>query len=1075
VSPRRSIPSKRRATGCSRNFRADDCFERVDVMGDKLNKLLFDKPDHALIRIVNDALSADRRGQFARRIYFPYLHPHGIKEMTETRGLRAAYAVAQLLSSLEVGGVDDRIEALRSLRHEVIDTAEGPLAKNTARVLLQIMKDLVRAHGDYRQQLELAHDFRRTASGKPRIVRQQLRHYHLLEMPEEWNQIAFDDHVHDANTKGRKSSTHLIMDAWIKGIRRLRVIHYNYIEPRFAAELLEAARILEIDIRIGIEFSSRYRNKYAQLIWVPRGFTDAQSFLCFLAEPPVIKLMEAGRSASLHQQQYVMDLLSKFNDVHRPALNRQLGVDLAPIKPDEFLAFVGIGQKSKLHLAKFIHTELLNALQKRLAQMSSELARADAARRDQITQWVQQTNAMDLELLVDGYLEPENNPEIQNPDIPAEGSDVPELLQLSPCELLSRLAQLHSGYRVTLNLTNLRVEEVLELVYDCQGMITRLEIFNLKDYAAGKTAHIADISTLMQAINEGSAIHLKQVIREIIDRLNHDAAGKRQVLVDKLTAILHDIDTLKSFYSGRSLKARIGSDSTGRSSRVHGMGLVIRETLPKRARRAIERDRQQDVREIIPIQMIANKVMRFISKKRRMPSRQIRYWLTAMLSSNGWLGMTCRQAWEVDPAATRMADPGNIVTLGGAQKTIDNHLKLNPPKAAARRSRLRWRYMNSHLQNAIKVIIGFIPAFLTFALTKDWWLLAYCGAFIWFGITGLRNIVQSVLGGGGIKRSPLLHWNDYISWTRITDSLLFTGFSVPLLDYFVKTLILDRLFGINTGTQPELLYTFMALANGIYLSSHNILRGLPRGAVYGNFFRSVLSIPIAIGFNMVIGSILAAAGVAAVTAVLQNWAAIISKAASDVVAGIIEGLADRHKNIQARLREYTTKFAQLFDIYAQLELLYPEVQTFKILDYSADPGYRVSPEARDLEKIIMVHALDLLYFWMYQPRSRMALRQFLVTLTEDERHILVSSQFTLQRHREISQLFIDGILGYNFQRPLSFYLSRYEGYLEEVKRLIFNAQPTDSAETSEAGLRNDTFGPAPVKDTCQTPARRVAN
>jgi len=267
----------------------------------------------------------------------------------------------------------------------------------------------------------------------------------------------------------------------------------------------------------------------------------------------------------------------------------------------------------------------------------------------------------------------------------------------------------------------------------------------------------------------------------------------------------------------------------------------------------------------------------------------------------------------------------------------------------------------------------------------------------------------------------------------------------------------------------------MALANGIYLSSHNILRGLPRGAVYGNFFRSVLSIPIAIGFNMVIGSILAAAGVAAVTAVLQNWAAIISKAASDVVAGIIEGLADRHKNIQARLREYTTKFAQLFDIYAQLELLYPEVQTFKILDYSADPGYRVSAEARDLEKIIMVHALDLLYFWMYQPRARMALRQFLVTLTEDERHILVSSQFTLQRHREISQLFIDGILGYNFQRPLSFYLSRYEGYLEEVKRLIFDAQPTDSVETSQAGLRNDTFGPAPVKDTCQTAARRVAN
>jgi hypothetical protein len=168
-------------------------------------------------------------------------------------------------------------------------------------------------------------------------------------MPEEWNQVTFDDHVHDANTKGRKSSTHLIMDAWIKGIGQLSVIYYNYIEPRFAAELLEASRILDIDIRLGIEFAGRYRNKYAQLIWIPRGFTDAQSFLCFLAEPAVIKLMEEGRRASLYKQQHVMDLLSKFNDVHLQTINKELRVDIKPIQPDEFLKFVGIGQKSKLY------------------------------------------------------------------------------------------------------------------------------------------------------------------------------------------------------------------------------------------------------------------------------------------------------------------------------------------------------------------------------------------------------------------------------------------------------------------------------------------------------------------------------------------------------------------------------------------------------------------------------------------------------------------------------------------------------------------------------------------------------
>jgi hypothetical protein len=197
---------------------------------------------------------------------------------------------------------------------------------------------------------------------------------------------------------------------------------------------------------------------------------------------------------------------------------------------------------------------------------------------------------------------------------------------------------------------------------------------------------------------------------------------------------------------------------------------------------------------------------------------------------------------------------------------------------------------------------------------------------------------------------------------QVTDSLLFTGFSVSLLDYLVKTVTLDRVFGITAGSQPVLLYTFMALANGLYLSSHNILRGLPKGAVYGNFFRSILSIPLAIGFNLVIGSILGATGTAEVSLVLQKWATIISKAASDVVAAVIEGLADRHTNIQARLRDYSVKFSQLFDIYAQLELLYPDVQTFKVLHYSTNPNCRTNAEGRDLEKIIMIHSLDLLYF-----------------------------------------------------------------------------------------------------------------
>ena len=1010
---------------------------------EKISRIMFDRRDHDLIRIVNSVLGGGGDDAHTRRLYYPYFHARGIKELAESKGLRIAYAVIHLLSSLEVGEEHERIKALRALRKEVIDTAEGPLPKNTARVLMQIMKEVVRAHGNYNRQLALAHDFRTTASGKPRLVRSQLRRFHLLEMPEQWNQIAFDDHVHDANTKGRKSSTHLIMDAWIKGIRRLRVIHYHFIEPRFAAELLEAAAILEIDVRIGIEYYARYRRKYVQLIWVPRGFSDAQAFLCFLAEPQVVRMMDAGRQAARYQQRYVMQLLQRFNEVHRPEICRELGIDIAPVEEKKFLAFVGIGQKSKLHLAKYIHDCILSALEHRVAALRREMTTATEQRRREITQWVQTMNGMDLEAMLDGYLKRDKNPQIAYPDVPGEGDDVPELLRAAPQEILNRLMLLSSGYRVTLNLSNVQVHEVLELLYDCQGAITRLEIFNLKDQAAGKTAHIPEISRLQQVINQGNVIKLKRLIRDILDRCATSQNVDSQQF-EKLKSILYDIDTLNSFYIKKPLKARIGSDSTGRSPKVHGMGLVVKDTLPRKVQRLIEHDVNANLREIIPIVITAYRSVLYIPRKESRPFNRGLVRLADRFEFLSRLGYARQKGWQVQANATHMQTPGNVVTLGGVQKIIDNGLQLAPPYSRTGWKWPRWCYLNSHLKNSLKVLIGFIPAFATFALTKDWWVLAYLGAFIWFGITGFRNILQAVLGGGGLRRSPLLNWNDLISWTRITDSLLYTGFSVPLLDYLVKTVILDRGFGITTTTHPMLLYAFIALANGIYLSSHNAFRGLAKAAIYGNFFRSILSIPIAIALNAGVASLLTLSGVTATAPILQKWAAVISKGASDIVAGIIEGLADRYDNIHLRLRSLKSKFRELLDIYAQLELCYPDVESGRVLEYAHRDQARACAEARDLEKIIMIHALDLLYFWMYQPRARGALTQFLATLSEDERHILVSSQFILLRHREVSQLFIDGILGKNFPKPLSFYLSRHEEYLEAIKRLVWRQEAESS-------------------------------
>lgn len=1026
-------------------------------MNPRFAKILFDRKDHELIKLVQEVLSREASRKNFKDLLNPYLNPHGIKEMAASQGFRIAYAMANLLHSLEIGKADDRLNALRALHDEVMNITHSSLRRNTARVLLQIVKELVRVRGNYERQLELAHDFRAATSGKPRLIRSELRRYHLLEMPEEWNQIAFDDHVHDANTKGRKTPTHLIMDAWIKGIRRLTVIYYNFVPTEAASELLFAGEIMGITIRIGVSMGAQFRGRNIRFIWVPRGFSDAGDFLSFLAEPSICAFMDEGRRVSEYQKSHVIAVLNEFNRTHRRAISEAFGIELPRLEPADFLAFVGGGQASILHLAEFIHTHLLPLMETRLSELRNRYIEASTEERKQMEELAVRMRELDSEAIVEQYLRPVHNPSLPDPNRGADvasyptgertpdrlpvmtplhppTADLPPLLRLTPHELMLTLDQLHTGYRICLNLSDLGVEDVLEMLYDCKGMITHLEIFNLKDHVAGKTTHYREISELQMALNRGNVVMLKKQIRGMIQRLADSELLDRKDRIAKLTEILCNIPVLQSHYRIVPLKANIGSDSTGRSRHQYGMGLIIRETLTPRAQRAI-RQTMFPINFILPVRMTAYPRITYLPRSTSEVMKKRFRWLR-LAPGLRRLGEQRVQDWEVQENGTRLETPGNILPLGGLHEEAGNELYLVEKKAQAEQGNT-WKYLNSGVKNTIKVLIGFIPAFLTFALTKEWWFLAYCGAFIWFGITGLRNILQSVLGGGGFRRSPLLRWNDYVSWGRLTDSLLFTGFSVPLLDYIVKSVILDRMFGITTTTNPLMLYAIMALANGLYLFSHNTFRGLPKGAIWGSFFRTILSIPLAIAFNAAIGGILFEAGVPSINEILQKWAAVISKAASDCVAGVIEGLADRYENLRLREWDYTAKIGQLFDTYARLEVLFPEKDVMEMLESPKQFIRTIGAGAQDLERIIIINALDLLYFWMYQPHARSVLTARIRTMSDEERQIFVRSQCILQREREISQLFLDGIIGRNFSRGLAFYLERYREYLEGLRQMVF--------------------------------------
>jgi hypothetical protein len=212
-------------------------------------------------------------------------------------------------------------------------------------------------------------------------------------------------------------------------------------------------------------------------------------------------------------------------------------------------------------------------------------------------------------------------------------------------------------------------------------------------------------------------------------------------------------------------------------------------------------------------------------------------------------------------------------------------------------------------------------------------------------------------------------------------------------------------------------------------------QGLPKGAAYGNLFRSILSIPVALLFNWAAAGVLTAFQVPEVESILQRWAAVISKGASDLVAGVIEGLADRYQNIRTRIRDYRTKIDQLFETYARVELLLPETNTLEILKSPDKLSTAKSGEIRDLAKIIIIFSLDLLYFWMYQPRAESALKLIMKSLTREERRIVLESQRILEQEKKISLLIVNGMLGKDFSKALSFYLDRHGAYLEGLRRM----------------------------------------
>lgn len=979
-------------------------------------EFLFDKAD---LKIYHDYICAENKKNFLDSdeiLFNTHMHPRGIKELIESRQIRLAKSILFLLHTLESDKIDDRLQALHSLRDEVLFCAKSTMTKNTARVLLAVMKDFVR-ETEKKRKIELLHDFNALISGNPLFVRKILRRYNLLEMPETWTQIAFDYHVHDSYTKGRKTPTHLVMDAWIKGIRKLTVIYYNLVPAEAVRELLTASAYMQISVNIGIEFTLQFKNKFVNLIWQPDNLPDAESYLKFLNEARVKKFAKLADAATEYKSEKIFGLMDSFNKNQLGQFNKYYNLSLSPLKKKDFTDFNGTAPVSTIHLSEFIYYSVKPLLKNMVKKLETEAA-GNPAKNIQLHDYIDKIRDLSSEKIFETYLKPLEAAVFNN-----DSEALPDIMRYKPYDLISLLETLTPDYWITLNLTDLTAADILELLYDCKGKIHNLEIYNYKNYARNSMPEIPVVRKLEKYINEKDSAALKRLIKKVFLSAVPDVLASEDR--KKILNILMNIDQLFDFYRIKQIHDRWGSDSTGYSKKLYGMGFVLFETLPRSA--------QSEV--------IKNKSLRLLPVHIKTAFRQT-YQLPFSKHSffRHLLCLPFRKKTSEWIIASHNSDDNeklnNLVALGDRVNEKKDSFFYEPCAKSIKKLSYYWTYMPTNLKNGIKILLGFIPAFLTFYLTKDWWVLMYLGAPIWFAITGIRNIIQSVLGGDSIYRSRLLRWTYYIDWSRIADSLLYSGFSVPVLDYFAKTLLLNNCLSINMSTDPFLVYTIMSLVNGIYMSGHNILRGFPRMTVIGNFFRSIIAIPVAFFFSNAIGDILTAAGIIAVDSILQKWAAIISKAASDFVGGFIEGIGDRERNIRLRKQDYTRKFEQMQQTCYKLELAYPQKSLQKMLKQPKSLIHNLEEKDPNLLKTVVYDALDFFYFWMYQPHARTVLKIKLASMHRRTKYQFLLFQNILKNQRVISTLLVQGIVGMNFEKVLALYLNHSKYYLDAMNKII---------------------------------------
>jgi hypothetical protein len=748
----------------------------------------------------------------------PPSHPAGFVREMKKRRITIAESYLIIIRYLESEHHKERIHALKLLEEQTFHSKNITMPLNTARVQLALMKEAIKNRDNKRRQLELLHDFTVSSYGRPSVIRALLDEMGIIELPETGQRIAdmdkgWDLHVHDNSSYGRKTPSQLVIDAFIKGISGITVAFNLLNSLDNIDEVLSAGNILGVQVTIGAEFSVLSEgHRFHFMFLLPRIRTSAELARFFEQNAAELRLFIDGlnsnqqsRIASIHA------LIDSFNTLHLPALNAGYedgGIYALPAMDLQAVdEIVPMESLNRMYLGELLYSQWKPVLLRRVLLAKSKLNQARTElKRGSISQWDYANMASRYQNLRETYTQ--LNPETlrgtyfgatQLSEYQTVFSDMGAV-----CAPLKRTG----GSIKILHPLEHGVDAAQRMVLANGQWIDFVEVYNMYDSINRSVDDILRFARFINILNSGRP----DLMRPFLDAHDHELPDA-------------ELSRIVSSTGSKPLVPVCGSDSTGRSSTIPGMGFVFQSHIIGPHRR------------------------RFLEKHFALPE-----FVSRIIAAQG---SYVSGEEEKEPADA-------IISMGKSTHFISNKIGDEtdvspiPPNRAL-------RYLNPVLLNFLSVGVGFLIA----AVTIGWQY-----AVVWFGITSLRHVIVDLVARRG---SRVREWSlREIDYRNIARSLFWTGISVPLLAFVKSEFDLLWPFGTTGHLYQFAKFFFIAFVNGLYLMTHNTLRGFEKGVAGANFFRTIISWPFA--------SLFAPAGdLLLIPSIVQ------SKLWSDVVGGVIEG------------------------------------------------------------------------------------------------------------------------------------------------------------------------------------------